>query len=86
MVRILYNNPSKCFSRKNGKNYTFTEATKMLDNKLEELGLKYQRQYDLIKGVLNADKKKSTNVLKEDVTDKDIIEILVSKTIETVFE
>lgn len=58
----------------------------MLDNKLEELGLKYQRQYDLIKGVLNADKKKSTNVLKEDVTDKDIIEILVSKTIETVFE
>lgn len=86
MVRILYNNPSKCFSRKNGKNYTFTEATKMLDNKLEELGLKYQRQYDLIKGVLNADKKKRTNVLREDVTDKDIIEILVSKTIEKVFE
>ena len=28
MVRILYMNPAKCFSRKNGKNYTTKEATK----------------------------------------------------------
>ena len=40
MVRILYTNPSKCFNRKNGKNYSFEEATRMLDNKLEELGVK----------------------------------------------
>ena len=26
MVRILYINPSKCFNRKNGKNYTYSEA------------------------------------------------------------
>ena len=30
MVRVLYMNPSKCFNRKNGKNYTFSETTKML--------------------------------------------------------
>ena len=58
MVRILYMNPSKCFSRKNGKNYTTSEATKMLDGRLEELGVKFSRQYDLIKGVLESDKKK----------------------------
>ena len=29
----------------------------MLDNTLEELGVNYQRQYDLIKGVLASDKK-----------------------------
>lgn len=34
MIRILYTNPSKCFNRKNGKNYTFTEVTEMLDKKL----------------------------------------------------
>ena len=58
MVRVLYMNPSKCFSRKNGKNYTTSEATKMLDNRLEELGVNFDRQYHLIKGVLEADKKK----------------------------
>ena len=50
MVRVLYMNPSKCFSRKNNKNYTKSEAIKMLDNTLEELGVNYQRQYELIKG------------------------------------
>lgn len=84
MVRILYNNPSKCFSRKNGKNYTFSEATIMLDKKLETLGVKYQRQYDLLKGVMNSDKKKSSKILKDDITDKELMEILVSKTIEVV--
>lgn len=58
MIRLLYTNPSKCFNRKNGKNYTFAEATEMLYKKLENLGIKYARQYDLIKGVLAADKRK----------------------------
>ena len=48
MVRILYMNPSKCFSRRNGKNYSRGEATEMLDKKLETLGVNFQRQYDLI--------------------------------------
>lgn len=84
MVRILYTNPSKCFNRKNGKNYTYSEAIIMLDKKIEALGIKYQRQYDLIKGVLAADLKKSSKVLKEDITDKEMFELLVSKTLEVV--
>ncbi len=63
-VRILYMNPSKCFSRKNGKNYTTSEATKMLDNRLEELGINFNCQYNLIKGVLESDKK-SMIILKK---------------------
>ena len=39
MVRVLYMNPSKCFSRKNGKNYSTSEAIIMLDKRLEELGV-----------------------------------------------
>ena len=39
MVRVLYMNPSKCFSRKNGKNYSTIEAIIMLDKRLEELGV-----------------------------------------------
>lgn len=56
----------------------------MLDKKLETLGVKYQRQYDLLKGVINSDKKKSSKILKDDITDKELMEILVSKTIEVV--
>lgn len=79
MVRILYMNPSKCFSRKNGKNLTKSEATMYLDNKLEDLGVNYQRQYDLLKGVLEADKKKYEKIKRTDITDKEIIEMLISK-------
>ena len=43
MVRILYMNPAKCFSRKNGKNYTTREATKMLDGRLEVLGTMFEK-------------------------------------------
>lgn len=50
---------SRCFNRKNGKNYTFSEATEMLDKKLENLGVQYQRQYDLLKGVIEAYDKES---------------------------
>lgn len=86
MIRILYSNTSKCFNRKNGKNYTFTEATEMLDKKLENLGIKYARQYDLIKGVLAADKRKMEKIKTDNITDKEIIEILVSKTISMVLK
>ncbi len=86
MIRILYTNPSKCFNRKNGKNYTFAESTEMLDKKLESLGIKYARQYDLIKGVLAADKRKLEKQKTDNITDKEIIEILVSKTINLVLE
>ncbi len=41
MIRILYMNPSKCFSRKNEKNNCRGEATTMLDHRLEELGVNY---------------------------------------------
>lgn len=43
MVRILYSNPSKCFNRHNGKNYTYSEALLMLDKKMEELGVLIQK-------------------------------------------
>ena len=86
MVRILYTNPSKCFNRKNGKNYTFSEAVNMLDKKLEELGVKYQRQYDLIKGVMTADKKKYGSLVDGTISDKEIMSMLVSKGIQVFFE
>ena len=79
-------NPSKCFSRKNGKNYTRNEAIKMLDNKLEELGVNYQRKYDLLKGVLSADKKKYEKLKVEDISDREVLEMLISKGIQCVFE
>lgn len=74
MVSVLYNNPSKCFNRKNVKNYTFSEATEMLDKKLENLGVQYQRQYDLLKGVIEANKKKYSNLSKDNLSDKEIID------------
>ena len=58
----------------------------MLDNKLEELGVKYQRQYDLIKGVITADKKKYSNLVDDTITDKEIVSILVSKGVQMFFE
>ena len=58
----------------------------MLDNKLEELGVNYQRQYDLLKGIIEADKKRYEKLNKDDISDKEIIEILISKGIQCVFE
>ena len=86
MVRVLYMNPSKFFSKKNKKNYTKSEAVIMLDNKLEQLGVNYQRQYDLLKGVLASDKKKYDKMKSSDLTDRDVFEILVSKGIECLFQ
>ena len=68
MVRILYTNPSKCFNRKNGKNYTFSEAVSM------------------IKGVINADKKKYGSLVDGTISDKEIMSMLVSKGIQVFFE
>lgn len=65
MVRVLYTNPSKCFNRKNGKNYTYGESTELLDKKIENLGIMYQRQYDLLKGVISSDKKKFKKNVKK---------------------
>ena len=70
----------------NGKNYTFSEATKMLDNRLEVLGIQFDRQYNLIKGVLDADKKKYDKIKKIDINDKEIMEMLISKFVQLVFE
>ena len=46
----------------------------MLDKKSENLGVQYQRQYDLLKGVIEADKKKYSNLSKDNLSDKKIIE------------
>ena len=59
---------------------------KMLDGRLEVLGVKFARQYDLIKGVLEADKKKYSKFIKKEIDDKEIIEILASKLIQIIFE
>ncbi len=85
-IRILYMNPSKCFSRKNGKNYSTKEATKMLDTTLENLGVKFDRQYNLIKGVLESDKKKYDKLFDHDIDDSKVIEILISRYIQMIFE
>ena len=86
MVRILYMNPAKCFSRKNGKNYTTKEATKMLDGRLEVLGTMFDRQYSLIKGVLDSDNKKYKKKDFDEISDEEIIKILVSKYFQIIFE
>ncbi len=44
----------------------------MLDNTLEELGVNYQRQYDLIKGVLISDKKKFDKLKKLNISIEEI--------------
>lgn len=79
MVRVLYTNPSKCFNRKNGKNYTYGEAIVLLDKRMENLGIMYQKQYDLLKGVISSDKKKFDKLYKEDYSDKELFDLVVSK-------
>lgn len=73
VVEALYSNPTKVFNRKNGKNYPYREAVKKLDEKLEDLGVKYGRQYELIKGVLNNDNKKYKDLKREDIDDTLVI-------------
>ena len=86
VVRILYMNPSKCFSRRNGKNYTTKEATKMLDGRLEILGTMFDKQYSLLKGVLESDNKKCKKKDFDEISDEEIIKILISKYFQIIFE
>ena len=79
MVDILYSNPVGCFSRKNGKRYTSGEAIEMLDKKLEVLGCAFDKQYKLLKGVLESDNKKLKKINDKEIDDDQIIDLLVSK-------
>lgn len=79
MVEILYINPKNCFGRKNGKSYTTAEARKMLDKRLEILGTLYDKQYKLLKGVLESDNKKLKKINDINIDDDQIIDLLVSK-------
>lgn len=85
-IRILYMNPAKCFSRKNGKNYTTREATRMLDGRLEVLGTMFEKQYSLIKGVLDSDNKKYKKSDYDNISDEEMIKILVSKYFQIIFD
>ena len=79
MVEVLYTNPKSCFGRKNGKSYTVSEAREMLDKRLEILGTLYDKQYKLLKGVLESDNKKLKKINDKEIDDDQIIDLLVSK-------
>ena len=79
MVEVLYTNPKSCFGRKNGKSYTISEAREMLDKRLEILGTLYDKQYKLLKGVLESDNKKLKKINDKEIDDDKIIDLLVSK-------
>ena len=82
MVEVLYANPTKCFNRKNGKNYTRGEAKEMLDKRLEILGKAYDDQFQMIKGVLDSDNRKFKKISDDNVlNDKELIDFMVSKVI-----
>ena len=84
MVDILYCNPIGCFSRKNGKRYTSGEAIEMLDKKLEVLGCAFDKQYKLLKGVLDSDRKKLSKVPDYKVaSDEELINLMVSKCVKS---
>ena len=76
MVEVLYTNPKSCFGRKNGRSYTVAE---MLDKRLEILGTLYDKQYKLLKGVLESDNKKLKKINDKEIDDDQIIDLLVSK-------
>lgn len=80
MVDILYSNPVGCFSRKNGKRYTSGEAIEMLDKKLEVLGCAFDKQYKLLKGVLDSDRKRLSKIPDYNIaSDEELINLMVSK-------
>ena len=84
MVEVLYCNPRSCFGRKNGKSYTVSEARDMLDKRLEILGNLYDKQYKLIKGVLESDNKKLKKINNLDIDDDKLIALLVSKVVKKI--
>ena len=88
IIEILYSNPVKLFCRKNGKSYTYAEAVSMLNNKLTAISINFDRQYNLIKGVLDSDKKKAINkkINVNDDNNEELTEKLVSKLFTMFFE
>ena len=58
----------------------------MLDDRLEVLGTMFDRQYSLIKGVLDSDNKKYKKRDYDNISDEEIIKILVSKYFQIIFE
>ena len=51
----------------------------MLDKRLEILGTLYDKQYKLLKGVLESDNKKLKKINDKEIDDDQIIDLLVSK-------
>ena len=51
----------------------------MLDKRLEILGTLYDKQYKLLKCVLESDNKKSKKINDKEIDDDKIIDLLVSK-------
>ena len=51
----------------------------MLDKRLEILGTLYDKQYKLLKGVLENDNKKLKKINDKEIDDDQIIDLLVSK-------
>ena len=58
---------------------TISEAREMLDKRLEILGTLYDKQYKLLKGVLESDNKKLKKINDKEIDDDQIIDLLVSK-------
>lgn len=61
--------------KKNGKSYTTSEAMEMLDKRLEILGTLYDKQYKLLKGVLESDNKKLKKINDKEIDDDQIIDL-----------
>ena len=68
-----------CFGRKNGRSYTVAEVREMFDKRLEIFGSLYDKQYKLLKGVLESDNKKLKKINDINIDDDQIIDLLLSK-------
>lgn len=55
---IMSQNPQGCFTTGTGKTVPSSEATRRLDNMAQELGDLINREADLIKGVMDSDKRR----------------------------
>ena len=83
---VLSTNPSKVFSRKNGKNYNYATSIRMLDKKFEELGVAFTKQYKLIDGLLSSLKKKKMEFKDTNIDEDKIIMNMASKYFQNFFE
>lgn len=55
---ILAMNPQGCFTKPDGRSIPAAEATKKLDDMAQNLGEKIDRENELIKAVLESDRKR----------------------------